>query len=241
MRLQLGRRGLVQISDHPVWREARARLEDRFSYIRCDQRQRLDHGIAQYGQPMHIDPSSIQLVWSVGLLAYLADIRTTLGFWSRSLAPGGLAMFATLGPDSFRRFALALGDASQQRHVQGYPDMHDIGDALMASGMVDPVMDAEWITLTYSDAAAALADLRALGGNALAGRDARLHTPAWRHRLLSAMESLREGDRIALRVELVFGHAWKADPAARGKRPSAGEPQPIRFVGSPPKNSLSGI
>lgn len=241
MRMQLDRRGLSAVAEHVVWQEARSRLQDRFSYIRCVREPRLDHGIAQYGQPMHVDAASMKLIWSVGLLAYLANVRTTLGFWARSLAPGGLAMFATLGPDSFRSLALALGDASQQRHVQGYPDLHDIGDALMACALVDPVMDAEWITLTYSDADAALADLRALGGNALAGRDRCLHTPAWRHRLLSALESLREADRISLKVELVFGHAWKADPAAGSKRAVAGESQPVKFVGRLPKGSSSGI
>jgi malonyl-CoA O-methyltransferase len=240
MRRQLGRRGCEQIASHVIWQEARSRLEDRLSYIRCAPQPRLDHGVAEYGAPMQIDPGSLNLIWSVGLLAYLADMRSTLGFWAHSLAPGGLVMLATLGPDSFRGLSLALGDAAQQQYLQGYPDMHHIGDALMAAGLSDPVMDAEWITLTYSDPGSALADLRALGGNALSGRSKGLRGRAWRDRLFAAIESLRQDGRICLKVELVFGHAWKLAPADRS-RPAPGEPQPIRFAGRTPKESDSGI
>lgn len=240
MRAQLERRGLADVAGHVLWQEARHRLEDRFSYIRCTPAPRLDQGIAQYGQPMRIDPASMQLIWSVGLLAYLADIRSTLAFWARSLAPGGLVMFATLGPDSFRGLALALEDGDQERCVQGYPDMHDIGDALMGAGLVDPVMDAEWLTLTYPDAASALADLRALGGNALVGRSPGLRGRRWRERVLTAIDALQQNGRIGLKIELVFGHAWAAPKEGR-KKPAAGEPQPVRFVGRAPKESDSGI
>ena len=48
--------------------------------------------------------------------------------------------------------------------------MHDLGDALLASGFADPVMDMEPLTLTWPDAPALLAELSALGGNASAAR-----------------------------------------------------------------------
>lgn len=240
MRLQLGRRGLANVAGHVLWQEAQHRLKDRFSLIRCSPTPRLDHGLAQYGEPMHVAPGSLQLIWSVGLLAYLADMRATLGFWARSLAPGGLVMLATLGPDSFRSLALALNDAAQHKHVQGYPDMHDIGDALLGAGLADPVMDAEWVTLTYSDATSALADLRALGGNALSARPHGLKPRAWRQKVLSAIDTLRCGDRIELKVELVFGHAWAPALGAPQKRDPT-DSQPVRFIERPPQGPKRGI
>jgi SAM-dependent methyltransferase len=235
MRLQLQRRDIRQIAMHPVWQEAAHRLEDRLGFIKTEQTPRLDHGLAQYGLAMNPAPGSLQMVWSVGLLAYLSDLRSTLGFWARALKPGGLLMLATLGPDSFRSLSLALDDPAQERHVPGYPDMHDIGDALVGLKMTNPVMDAEWLNLTYSTAESALADLRRLGGNPLRGRPPGLSGRAWRARVLGALESLRAEDgRIVLRIELVFGHAWTGIPKSSQTTFPAGE-STIQWIGKTPK------
>ena len=58
--------------------------------------------------------------------------------------------------------------------------MHDLGDMLVQAGFADPVMDQEMLTLTWPDAEALLAELRALGGNADPARCAGLRTPRWR-------------------------------------------------------------
>ena len=170
MRLQLERRGLGRIQGHPLWQEAAERMRERLSYIRLEDGPVLQHGLADYGQSIDIAPASLQRIESMGLLGALADARGTLAYWARSLKPGGLLMFVTLGPDSFRSLALALGDTQQRVHVAGYPDMHHLGDALVGLGMTNPVMDAEWVDLTYSTAESALNDLRMLGGNPLVGR-----------------------------------------------------------------------
>ena len=236
MRHQIARRSPAAIAQHALWQEAQARLADRFSYIRQAEGPRLDHGIAQYGLPMHIAPRSLQLIWSVGLLAYLSDLRGTLGFWSSLLRPQGLLMFATLGPDSFRSLALALHDPDQRRHVPGYPDMHDIGDALIGLRMADPVMDAEWFDFTYTTPESALADLRLLGGNPLSARPPGLRGRVWRDRVIQALESLRSAGLIRLRIELVFGHAWSSDQDGRGKKSEPAAPQPIRWQAPNHKN-----
>jgi SAM-dependent methyltransferase len=245
VRQQLSRRGLDELAAHVVWAEAHARMLDRFSYIRVEPQHRLDYGIAQLGRPIEKPEGGFDLIWSVGLLAYLSDLRSTLGFWAKALAPEGLLMLATLGPDSFRSLAIALGDASQDRHVPGYPDMHDIGDALVSFGLANPVMDAEWIELTYSSAESALRDLRSLGGNALIARPKGLCSHRWRTRVVEALESLRKNGEIRLAVELVFGHAWAPGPISAGDSTGSAEAKPIRWLGKtpglPPKPGASGI
>lgn len=240
MRLQLQRRGPAHIAAHPVWQEAATRLEDRFSYIKTDTSPRLDHGISEYGLPMNPAPGSQQMIWSVGLLAYLSDLRSTLGFWAQAMKPGGLLMFATLGPDSFRSLGLALADTDQSRHVMGYPDMHDIGDALVGLKMTNPVMDAEWINLTYTTPESALQDIRRLGGNALQGRPGGLAGRAWRTKVLDALESLRVGDRIVLQVELIFGHAWAGIPKS-SQTTDKNAVSTIQWMGKTPKDAVTGI
>lgn len=237
VRQQLARRGLQTVASHALWAEAQARLLDRFSYIRLDPKNRLDYGIAQLGMPINAPVEGFDLIWSVGLLAYLSDIRSTLGFWAKVLKPEGLLMITTLGPDSFRPLALALGDVSQDQHVPGYPDMHDIGDALVSLGLSNPVMDAEWIELTYSSAESALQDLRCLGGNSLVHRPSGLRSHRWRARVIDALESLRKGEKICLRVELVFGHAWAPSPRAQRHGGGASDVKPVQWQGKTPRGA----
>ncbi len=244
MRQQLARRGPKSIQDHPLWTEAKVRLDERLTYIRTDhiqQQERLHHDLANFGEAMNLPVQSLQMIRSLGLLAYLSDLRSTLAFWVRSLKPGGLLMFVTLGPDSFRSFAKALGDADQARHVPGYPDMHDIGDALIGLGCENPVMDAEWLNLSYPSPESALADLRLLGGNPLFSRPSALSGRGWQARCLKAMESLRLEGRIVLQVELVFGHAWAAAPKSAANTIDQQQVQTIRWVGKAPKNLASDI
>ncbi len=237
VRHQLKKRGPANVAVHPLWQEAAVRLEDRLSYIRAPEGVRLDYGIAQFGQPIAAAPGSLGMVVSVGLLAYLSDQRSTLAYWAKTLAPGGLLMFCTLGPDSFRPFAVALGDHDQTRHAAGYPDMHDIGDALVSFRMENPVMDVEWLRLTYADPESALRDLRLIGGNPMLGRPKGLRGRAWRQRVLGALATLERDGRIEVPIELVFGHAWAVTPKTASKDQS----QAIQWFGKAPKDSGSGI
>lgn len=91
--------------------------------------------------------------------------------------------------------------------------MHDIGDLVLKAGLADPVMDQQRLTLTWASPESLLADLRALGGNAAPDRFAGLRGRAWRAALLAELDGLRDREgRLALTLELVFGHAFKAAP-----------------------------
>jgi malonyl-CoA O-methyltransferase len=92
-------------------------------------------------------------------------------------------------------------------------DMHDLGDMLVHAGFADPVMDQETLTLTFADAEAALAELRTLGGNASPARFAGLRGRAWRAALVRALQRGADASgRVALRFELVYGHAFRPAP-----------------------------
>ena len=145
---------------------------------------------------------TVELVWSNMALHWLGEPLAAFKEFRRVLAPEGLLMFSTLGPDSLKELRAAAGAA----RVHGFIDMHDLGDMLLAAGLSNPVMDMEMLTLRYGDAERLLGDLRASGQtSARADRPRGLAGRAFG-------ESLRRrlGDSTVATFEVVYGHAWKA-------------------------------
>jgi malonyl-CoA O-methyltransferase len=128
---------------------------------------------------------------------------------ARVLAPGGLFMFATLGPDTLQEVRRAWASVDDRVHVHAAFDMHDLGDIAAAAGLREPVLDVDHLSLTYRDVRDLVGDLRACGGvNTAAGRRRALTGPArWRAFAAALYEGKRDA-RFAVTVELIFGQAW---------------------------------
>jgi malonyl-CoA O-methyltransferase len=167
------------------------------------------HGIA----PAQVPAGQAQLVWSNMQLHGSVDPQAVMRSWQQALQVDGFLMFSTLGPGTLQTLSTLYRAQGWQPPLAPFVDMHDLGDMLVEAGFADPVMDQETITLTWADAAAALAELRALGGNVDPGRFGGLRTPRWRQRLFAALRAqAAEGGRIALAFEVVYGHAFRAPP-----------------------------
>jgi len=156
------------------------------------------------------------LLWANMALHWASDPGTLLRRWKRSLADDGFLMFSTCGPATLGGLHALYREQGWPTPAAGFVDMHDLGDMLVEAGFADPVMDQEPLVLTWPDAAAALAELRALGGNAALSRMAGLRTPRWRQRLLAALGARCDAQgRIRLEFEIVYGHAFNAPPRAK--------------------------
>lgn len=127
----------------------------------------------------------------------------------RVLRPDGLFGFTGLGPDTLRELRDAWRHADPDAPAHPFLDMHDVGDALVRAGFVDPVMDVERFTLTYADLPALLHDLKALGaGNVLRARSRGLTGRSRFDRFRTAYEATAAGGRLPVTCEVVYGHAW---------------------------------
>lgn len=156
-----------------------------------------------------------QLLWANMALHWALDPRALLLRWKRALSADGFLMFSTCGPGTLGALRELYADLGWAAPAAGFVDMHDLGDILVEAGFADPVMDQETLTLTWPDPAAALAELRALGGNAARSRLAGLRTPRWRRDLLAALGArCTVQGRIRLEFEIVYGHAFNAPPRA---------------------------
>ena len=163
----------------------------------------------------------VDMVWSNLAIAWAADPYAVLQELHRVLAPGGLLMLSSYGPDTLMELRAAFGAGSRSRHVHSFADMHDVGDMLVAGGFAEPVMDTERITLTYPEVPALARDLKASGQTCAAAdrRRGLMGRAAWRM-TLDAYERERKSGSLPATVEVVYGHAWKGEPrvAADGRQ-----------------------
>jgi malonyl-CoA O-methyltransferase len=156
---------------------------------------------------------AFDLAWSNLALQWVNDLPGVLAELRRCLRVGGLLTFTTFGPDTLKELRGAFAATDAHPHVSRFVDMHDIGDMLVAAGFADPVMDMEYVTLTYATPLAMMNELRALGAtNAARGR-ARGLTGRRRFASVAAhLQALAVGGRIPATFEVVYGHAWKVQP-----------------------------
>jgi malonyl-CoA O-methyltransferase len=158
--------------------------------------------------------ASCEMVWSNLAFQWSPDVAHTLREMSRVLAPGGLLMFSTFGPDTLKELRAAFATANSREHVSRFVDMHDVGDLLIANGLADPVMDMEYFTLTYARARDLMLELKALGArNANVARARGLTGRRVFARAEAHYERLRNSDgRLPATFEVIYGHAWKPAP-----------------------------
>lgn len=146
--------------------------------------------------------SNLMLQWCDPLDDALAEVR-------RVLKPQGFFLFTTFGPDTLKELRAAWSQADTHNHVNRFLDMHDIGDALVRAGLIEPVLDVDRLQLTYDDALTLMRDLKSIGArNATAGRPRSLAGRARLQHVLTAYESFRKGGKLPATYEIVYGAAW---------------------------------
>jgi malonyl-CoA O-methyltransferase len=146
--------------------------------------------------------SNLMLQWCDPLEEALAEVR-------RVLKPRGFFVFSTFGPDTLRELRSAWAGADSYNHVNRFLDVHDVGDAIVRAGLVEPVLDVDRLQVTYSDALALMRDLKSIGArNATAGRPRSLAGRARLQRVLAAYEAFRKDGKLPATYEIVYGAAW---------------------------------
>jgi len=164
-------------------------------------------------ESLPVKGNSMEMVWSNLAMQWCNDLPATLAEFHRALRVDGLLMFSTFGPDTLKEIRIAFQGVDGYNHINRFADMHDIGDMLVAGGFADPVMDMEFITLTYKDVKAVMQDLRSIGAhNATAGRSTGLMGKQVWHSVLENYERLRRDGKLPATFEVIYGHAWKPEP-----------------------------
>lgn len=163
-------------------------------------------------------PATFDLILSNFMLPW-CDPARVFAECLRVLRPDGLLVFTSLGPDTLQELRAAWRQVDPDVPPHPFLDMHDVGDALIRAGFVEPVMDVERYTLTYPDVRALVRDLKALGaGNARPPRRKGLAGRSRFERLRAAYAADRRDGRLPATCEVVFGHAWAPRVVAGDRR-----------------------
>lgn len=139
----------------------------------------------------------------------------------RALRPDGLFLAAMAGGQTLFELRRALIEAEAEieggasPRVAPFAELRDAGALLQRAGFALPVADQDTITVSWPDALALMADLRAMGeANALSER---LRRPTRRATLLAAAARYRElfGDdrgRIPATFQILYLTGWAPGP-----------------------------
>lgn len=189
----------------PMLREARRRAgwwRPKFACVNAD------------ANALPLPDASVDLLVSNLCMQWIADLPALFSEWRRVLAPGGLLLCSTFGPDTLRELRAAFAQADAGEHVSPFAPIQTVGDAMLAAGFRDPVLHSDTFTLTYRDARDLMRELHTIGaGNALTTRRRSLTGKQRMRDAIAAYDSFRQPDGLLpATYEVFYAHAFGPDP-----------------------------
>jgi malonyl-CoA O-methyltransferase len=160
--------------------------------------------------------ASFDLVFCSLMLQWCDEPRRAFAEMQRVLKPGGLLQFATFGPATLAELRAAWSAADDFPHVSELPELPELGAAMSAAGLAEPVLDREVHLRHFPTLAALVTELRALG--AVNAARARRRTMTGRQRaarMHAAYEALRVPAGLPANFEIFYGAAFagaRSDP-----------------------------
>jgi malonyl-CoA O-methyltransferase len=171
-----------------------------------------------------IADNCIDLLLSNLMLQWCNDIHRIFAEFARVLKPTGALLFATFGPDTLKELRHSWAVADSASHVNRFVDIHELGDALLQAQLTQPVLDTDWLQLTYPNVNQLMKALKNIGAhNITAGRPRGLMGKTKFQTMLSAYEQYRGSDgNVPVTYEVIYGHAW-------GRKTVKSSPQPVNI------------
>ena len=148
---------------------------------------------------------SADLLFSNLAAPWHAEPDVLFAEFRRILRPGGMLLISTLGPATLRELRDVSAGLADARRSPGFPDLMVVGDALVAGGFNEPVMDMEVLTVQYPSLEALTVELDSTGMSLL--------VPGWEHLLerrvaLEAALSPGPAGKYSVSYEIIYGTAF---------------------------------
>jgi len=161
-------------------------------------------------EQLPLKPDSIELLISSLMLQWSNDLKQTFTGFHSVLAPNGLLLFSTFGPETLREMRESWATVDNVPHTSNFLDMHEVGDALLQSGFINPVTDMEMITMTYANVRQLMRDIKQIGAsNTHSERNKGLMGKQKLKAFEAAYEQFKTSeDLYPATWEIIYGHAW---------------------------------
>ena len=143
--------------------------------------------------------SNLASYWCPEPMAMFAEFR-------RVMRPDGMLLFSTFGPATMNELGDAWAGVDEEVELPVFPDLLEIGNALVAAGFREPVMDREMITLSYPQLDALFDELEATGTSMLVRGWGRWKTA--RTALKQAYAPILKDGKYPLSFEIIYGTAF---------------------------------
>ncbi len=167
-------------------------------------------GVSELEQ-MSLDDESADLIVS-NLSASFCDPKVFFSECYRVLRENGTLLFSMFATRSFQEFRQACRNSGIVQAHEKFPEMHDIGDFLLAGGFANPVVDIDCKRLRYPDVECLMEVLEQSGTNAALLRDSQLpSTKSVQSNLAGQFSELDDNGNIILTVDIIYGIAWKKE------------------------------
>jgi malonyl-CoA O-methyltransferase len=155
----------------------------------------------------------VDVLFSNLCLQWVEDLPAVFAGFRRVLKPDGLMVLSTFGPDTLWELREAFGHADSAPHVSPFASIAQFGDALIAAGFKDPVLDRDEFRLQHPTLADLMRELRTLGAtNALSTRRRSLTGRERFARAAQGYEPLRRDGLLPATWEVITAHAWGPPP-----------------------------
>lgn len=169
------------------------------------------HLVAGAMQNLPFDSQVFDLVFANQVIHWAPSLPLVFNELNRIMCNEGCLMFTTLGPDTFIELKQTWQQVHAFRHTNDFIDMHDIVDMLVASCLLDPVIDREVLTLQYPDLQTLLKSLQSQGvrnihtkrNQGLTGKN------AWALFEAAYKKLITTEAKYPLTYEVIYGQAWK--------------------------------
>jgi len=163
---------------------------------------------------------SVDVLTSSLCLQWVEDLAGVFAEFRRVLKPDGLLLVSTFGLQTLMELREAFAQADAAPHVSPFVDIARFGDALIAAGFRDPVLDRDLFRLSQPDLPSIMRELRTLGAtNAMHERRRALTGRARFARAAQAYDAMRRDDgTLPVTWDVIYAQAWGPQPGAPIRR-----------------------
>lgn len=171
---------------------------------------RKPQAICADAEQLPLKAESVELIVSNLMLQWSNDLGKIFSGFHSVLAPNGLLLFSTFGPDTLTEMRQSWASIDDKPHASTFADMHEVGDALLRAGFINPVTDMEIITMTYRNVRQLMKDIKNIGAsNTHSERSKGLMGKQKLKNFEAAYEQFKMEDGLYPATwEIVYGHAW---------------------------------